>query len=205
MKKHLVFLYVIGCLSITGLQAQFHLGADVGYGYRLGTVETDDIYLKDFIKGLRSGLSIGTDASFYLRPTFGFGMKYSFFYASNSWGDVWEKTYTNFVGPVFCGRSKPLGAQKSILLAYSAGIGYLHFRDKWSVDKQKGEFTAETYGIYTDFGLEIRLAPKLYLTGKVYLLGSNYNSYKQNSEKIKLDKPANVTRAGITAGLKFKL
>ena len=221
MNKYiLVFLIVFGSFSIVGAQeapehrvGRFYLGADAGWGYRLGKIEADNIYQKDYMKGLRSGLSIGADASFYIKPALGFGLKYSFFYAANSFGEIWDKTWSNFIAPVYCGRTKSLGAQRNFQLGYSAGIGYLHYRDKGQGllggNTVQGIITAETFGMYGDFGAEIRLAPKLYLTGKVYLLASNYYSYtlKTNfgSEKTKLDKPENVSRFGITAGLKINL
>jgi len=223
MKKYIIILlFVCGTLSYARAQeafeyrvGRFYLGADVGWGYRLGKIIAENDYVRDYLKGLLSGVAAGIDANYYISSNVGFGLKYSLFYASNSFGEVSDKTYINFIAPVFYGRSKPLGAQKIIRLAYSAGVGYLHFKDDWKGVNERnikiqGTTTGKTYGIYTDFGAEIQLSPRVFLTGKVYLLSGNLTSVTQKtaqgSEKMDFtENPENVSRVGISAGLKFNL
>lgn len=217
MKKLLAL--ALFCMIPLVLQAQeiefqrVNIEIDAGWGYRLGPVEAEDQVQKDYLNGLRSGVAVGGAFFYYLRHTLGLGLKYSFFYANNESGEYWDKTYFNYIGPAFNGKTPTLG-KSNIKLCYTASLGYLHYRDRgygMTINNQamEGIITAQSLGIYTDFGAEFRLSNKVYFAAKIYLLGGvAYNaelSTAYGKEKFEIEDGENLSRFGISAGLKIGL
>ena len=219
MKKYIFVILVILSNLFTILAQEynfgrFNIGADIGWGYRLGEIEMNYNYEKEYVTGSPSGLYVNADATFYFRPKFGLGLKYSFFHASNDLGNIWNKTYVNYIGPAYYGRSNPLGLKQKIHLNYSAGLGYVHYKDdcRGLLESDyiiNAIITANTLGLYTDFGAEFRLTPKLFLTGKIHFLISYYKNYTVETPYVWFkeisDKFQNASHLGISFGLKFSL
>lgn len=95
---------------------RFVISGAVSYGYRLGEVPDEVSPMqKDYLEGLKSGVSLDVSAFYKLAKNHGLGFKYNVFYASgkmsnvdiiapngdSGFGDIEDNIMISFVGPAY--------------------------------------------------------------------------------------------------------
>jgi hypothetical protein len=150
--------------------SRFRAAIGGGLGYRLAAISSDitSEFLRQYMKKLKLGYQFNLDLAGYFNSYVGLGVKASIFRASNS---VWDVYY---VDPL-TGMTVPIGEMSNNMmiifaapavsvrfihgrrdnaLMMSAGIGYLHYRDKGvliSPFLQNGWTVGVSYDIGYDF------------------------------------------------------
>ena len=145
------------------------VGANAGYGWRTAKLSSNvqgDI--RDFEKKLMSGISWDGSFHYYFNDTYGLGLLYSSFLASNSeygsldgvQGTLSIKRAITFVGPAFAIRGAT--SDKKWFLNFNIGIGYLGYNTN---ETFKGEYTnsnkhfkgnGSTVGVLINWGGEYK-------------------------------------------------
>lgn len=190
--------------------SSFRLAVNGGWGYRIGKAPKGT---KDYVDKLRSGLSLGLDAHFFLDRLNGLGIEYFYFHKNSTYYALKENTNIHFIGPSYCLRSSSKSGKNAFLL--SAALGYSGYTndakgipaDGGTID---GKLSGGTFGTTFALGYDIGISPKMALGIKVALHGANLTkiSLKSNGVKVttKLEEgeEENISTLNVTVGLRFR-
>jgi len=158
------------------ISPKFRVGAQVGYGHRLGAIyrymSSEFSEFKDMSKH-RSNVSFGTDFSYYLKQNIGFGIKYNGIYTS-SVADyrfpyvgavkVFQKTDIHYIGP-FIGARYFLTQNRYCIFANFGG-GYVRFRDKISILDESAKVIGNTAAFFGEIGFDFLVTKYLAIGSK---------------------------------------
>lgn len=186
---------------------RLRVNAHFGWAYRLGKNGGRNSVEQAYINKLRSGFQLGLSATFHVKPNWGLGLHYQRVSSSYDETRLHEKIYTNFLGPSFYMRSKPLGKNRNWAFFSTVSLGYLHYEDQAEIASESMvrsvSIVGETMGTYVDAGFECRLYNKLYLMGGVSLLQGTITVSDQtvNSHNLPGNK-INASNLGLFLGLR---
>lgn len=219
--------YVDNMESVPYYRRDGHSAFDVvlggGYTYRTASIDPNlNQFLKDYIKGIKSGFVIGADAVYYFTDQYGAGLKYNSAFYSNRVdnviitypdgtvrnGTVSDRIHISFIGPAF--HTRKFTGMTENCLSLSMAIGYMkYYNDSKVIDPII--FNSETLGIAVDASYEFQLGDATslgvrlsYVTGTLTELDVEDNT---GSWKMKLEpgQYESLTRIDAQAVLKIRL
>ncbi len=199
------------------------IAIDLGMGYRFAETSSDNPTdnQKEMANGLQWGLNASASCELYLNKYIGLGVKSSFFQTwdkpninflsyngiSTFEEKILHKSSTVYIGPAFICRFLP-SYNKDILWA-SLSFGLINYSEKAEgMGSHLFYITGNTVGVSLELGRDIRVSKKIGLGISAYSLFGRLNSYEfkgqsgyKNVEKWEF--PENLTRLGVTLGLRF--
>jgi hypothetical protein len=199
----------------------FRAAVDFGWSYRTAKIAETNNDFKNYAKDLKSGFHYSLGLSYYFTEMLGFGVKYNNAMFSKEIGNV-QVTYDdgsteygkmsnniqiNFIGALFSGRF--FNSKKTNCLVSDIGLGYLGYRDKFSLISDKGTFKGGTVGFYMSVGYDISISKNLSLGFQLSAITGTLNQLKltrgNQTETIKLgkDEYENLSRIDLSIGLRF--
>ena len=205
MKHFLLFLFLFPVLvfaqpnSQNFSQPSFRLGAQVGYGYRIGEISRYMISTYQNEKQLRNNVSFGTDFSYYFNKNIGFGIKYNGVVNSTSIFDNYyekflRKVNINYLGAFF-GVRFLMNQNRNCLFANS-GVGYVNFRDNIHI------INGNSYAFLSEIGFDFFVTKYFALGLQVSLsIGALENIYIENKKISGIRE--NLTHVDISLGFRF--
>jgi hypothetical protein len=176
--------------------------------------------LKNHVKQLKSGYHWGAEIHYFTNENFGFGLKYSTFYSSNSEQNVSitlidnsvlygikDTNYIHFIGPSVL--YKTISSNGKNAWTSGLSLGYLGYKQKEQAGNRYFTSTAATFGMSADLGYDIYLYKKLSLGFLVsFVSGSLGEIDVENngvSQTIKLDERESLGRIDLSVGLRWNL
>lgn len=194
-----------------------------GYTYRTASIDPDmDQFMKDYIKGIKSGFVLGADLVFYFTDEYGGGIKYNTAFYSNRVDNV-IITYTNgtvrngtvsdnisitFIGPAFHSRKFTGLSENCFTLGMALGI--MSYKNN-SIVIDPMTITSQTVGIGIDAGYEFQLGSATslgirlsYITGTLTELKIEDNT-GSSTLKLKPGEYESLTRIDAQAVLKIRI
>ncbi|MBE9461088.1 outer membrane beta-barrel protein [Dyadobacter subterraneus] len=195
--------------KMTKPQSAWSFGLNGGYSYRLPNAGTrSDTPYSKYLRGLKTGFSIGADGHKFFWPRVGLGLKYNFYKSKGEYdADFSDDISIQFVGPSFIYQSPFENGKTSVLAGFA--MGYQSYKNSARAYGEDFTLRGSATGWAMSLGLEQKLSEHfaLNLTGACYL-GTSYKFRKQmagHTETIKLTREnfEDLSRIEITLGLKF--
>jgi hypothetical protein len=206
------------CISINGgfgyLIASTKLAKAQMKSYGISDSDADS-YFSEFKMGEQAGASL----YYMINPTFGIGLDYNIFTTKGQvlgtinpgegysyYGLFSDKVYTNFVGASYFQIMK-LKSKWSLYDQFSIGIAF--YRDEAQVIIAPLLYTGKAPAIRGESGISYSLTRRISANIGLSYLFSVLNKIEVNdgntTTKVKLDKDSreNLSRLGLTTGLKF--
>lgn len=195
-----------------------------GYGYRLAPLADDTPpALQEYSNNLKSGFSLALDAAYFLKPTWGLGLKYSRFGSEESMGNM-QVTYPDggsvqgtisdeisihFIGPSYISEYAFRNPKHSMYGAIS--LGYLSYLDRAGMAQQVLEVKGATFGAALDLGYDYTVSKNITLGAQASLTGGSLNKFQvkdgihERTVTLEEGSQENLSRLDLTAGVKFKI
>lgn len=196
-------------LKSINTQSVWSFGLNGGYSYRLPNAGTrSDTPYSKYLRGLKTGFSIGADVHKFLWPHIGLGLKYNFYKSKGEYNSNFSDNVSiQFIGPSFVYQSPFENGKTSVLAGFA--MGYQSYKNKARAYGEDFKLKGSATGWAVSLGLEQRLSEHLALniSGACYL-GTSYKFRKKmagQTETIKLSREnfEDLSRIEITLGLKF--
>lgn len=190
-------------------QSTWSFGLNGGYSYRLPNAGTrSDTPYSKYLRGLKTGFSIGADAHKFIWPHIGLGLKYNLYKSKGEYDvDFSDDISIQFIGPSFVYQSPFENGKTSVLAGFA--MGYQSYKNKARAYGEDFTLKGSATGWAVSLGLEQKLSDHLALnlSGACYL-GTSYKFRKKmagQTETIKLSKEnfEDLSRIELTLGLKF--
>jgi hypothetical protein len=200
------------------------IGAGVGYSYRLEKVPENAGDFKEYLQKLKSGFNIEAEADYFIKKSYGIGLRYNFFRASNYMdnvtfvianghsfdtvvGNMGDDIRINYIGPAFYYRF----FNKSEKIAWLIGVslGYARFVNNGTLLSEDVKFSSSTAGISASFGADIfvmkNMAIGLNLSIDLGTLTSITKTYMgtTTTKKLAVHERIDISLINLTAGLRF--
>ncbi|KAA0989474.1 porin family protein [Dyadobacter aurulentus] len=161
-----------------------------------------------YMDDLKSGISFGANASYFLWRQVGFGLVYDRYQSKASAADgLSENVLIQHLSGSVIHRAVLKSLKTSVISSFM--LGYQPYHNKASVDAEHLNFSANTMGWGLSVGIERRLGNRfaLNLTGSA-MMGAVYRLKKEtafNTSTLHLSKDDHVdlSRASLTLGLRF--
>lgn len=217
----LLMAYGLKAQEINNL-SKIRLAVNGGYSYRMAKVgEGIPSFLHNYVQGLKSGYHIGFDGHYFF-STWGVGLSYSLFNASNSIANV-QATDVNgnvksgtmqdditiqFVGP--SAASRYISASHKHVFVSAFALGYLSYQDKLSFAGQS-KITGSTLGGSLDVGYDYQIAKQFYVGAKIAFMGGVIKKIDYTvdgvtkSKELAKDEYENLGRLDVSLGLRLCL
>lgn len=197
---------------------KFKIGANIGYGWRradLGDLEGDQ---RDFYKKMMSGIIWDGSFHYYFNDTYGLGLLYYSYSASNSiyaqmtapvieTGMLNSKTAITFIGPAFVMRAAT--NDRKWFLNLSMGVGYLGYYIKETINNHYSKEEGATAGLQWSAGGEYKFsnhwgisADFTMITGLVNKTNINIDGNK-TVEKYEQGSGIGLGQFRLTTGLRY--
>lgn len=203
---------------------QFRIAVQGGYGYRIAPLSKDiPPDLVNYSKNLKSGYNIGLDAAYFLKPTWGLGLKFSQFNTEQSIGNV-EITFDDgssgygtmadkisiiFLGPSYISRYSLNNPDHTIFGGIS--LGYMNYKDEALLADRNFDITGATFGAAVDLGYDYSLSKYITLGAQASLTGGALYKYtvsdgfSETSIDLEEGNHENLSRLDISAGIRLKI
>lgn len=111
-------------------------------------------------EGLRSGIHVGSNATYYFSEYIGVGLQYPFSKYSSTTGTIQDNIFMNYIGPAVHGRY--VFAKQKFQFTYGLSLGYFHYKSDTYLD-QPLTITGSTVGIVTNLGVHFRFTDRFML------------------------------------------
>ena len=206
------------------LKKEVRIALQGGYAYRLAKLAGDTPpILKDYANGLKSGYSFGLDAVYFLKPSWGLGLKYSRFGSSGSMsnmnityddgtganGNISDDVAINFVGPSYVSKYSTRNPDHTFFGGLS--LGYLGYSDKAVLVDQSLKITGATFGAALDLGYDYAISKYITLGAQASLTGGSLSKvtvdygYTTETRTLEEEQRENLSRLDIGVGLRMKI
>lgn len=203
--------------------SHWRYGFNIAYGYQTAKSAANvPQFLIDYSDGLRSGFSFGADITYFLKETYGIGLKYNRFNTSNSlnnitltpkngdptkYGNMADDIGINFIAPYFSVRALSANAKNALIM--NLALGYIGYQNN-AILVDKYTITSSSFGAMLDFGYDVGLSKTTALNFQLSYLASTL-SYQDVNDGIKtvrqtFDKNTYIGlgRVEVGVGLKFR-
>lgn len=190
-------------------ESVWSFGINGGYSYRLPNAGTrlNTPYSK-YLKGLKTGFSIGADVHKYVWRHVGLGLKYNFYHSAGTYdANTNDNISIQFIGPSVTYRSPFANGKTSVLAGFA--MGYQSYKNNGRSSGKDVILKSNAAGWAITVGLEQKVSEKLaiHLSGACYL-GTSYKMKRKTggtTETIKLSETEfeELARAEITLGLRL--
>ena len=202
--------------AVETISPRFRVGAQIGYGCRVGPICRYMATQFGNIPKHRSNVSFGTDISYYLKNDIGFGIRYNGIYTSTSEnykfpligiGKVSKKIGIHHFGAFFGARY--FLKQNRYCIFANAGVGYVGFRDNTSVFNESAKITGSSAAFYGEIGFDFLNTKYVAIGLQVSLcagaLGTGTFSIGDRTITEKLDNSLRESLTHIDISLGFRL
>lgn len=202
----------------------FRLSAGGGYSYRLAKVPDNAGDFKGYLEKLKSGFNIQAEADYFIKKSYGIGLRYNFFRTKNYMdnvtfilenghtfdtvvGNMGDDIRINYLGPVFYYRF--YNRKESIAWLIGISLGYASFVNKGILLSEDLRFSGSTVGISAMFGADIfvmeNLAIGLGLSFDIGTLTSLTTKYRgvTTTKKLAVQERIDISLINLTAGIRF--
>jgi hypothetical protein len=202
----------------------FRIGVGGGYTYRLEKVPDDAGDFKEYLQKLKSGFNIQAEADYFIKKSYGIGLRYNFFRAKNYMdnvtfilenghsfdtvvGNMGDDIRINYVGPIFYYRF--LNRMESVAWLIGVSVGYASFVNKGILLSEDLRFSGSTVGISAIFGADIFLTKNLAIglnlsfdLGTLTSITMKYQG-KTTTKKLAVQDRIDISLINLTAGVRF--
>lgn len=206
------------------LKKEIRIAFQGGYAYRLAKLSGDiPPALKDYANDLKSGYSYGLDAAYFIKPSWGVGLKYSRFGSTGTMsnmnisydngaganGSISDDITINFIGPSYVSKYATRNPDHTFFGGIS--LGYLGYSDKAVLVDQDFKITGATFGAALDFGYDYAVSKYITLGAQASLTGGSLGQvkvdYGYTTETLTLEEEQreNLSRLDIGVGLRMKI
>ena len=203
---------------------EFRIAFQGGYAYRIAPLSKDTPpLLKNYANDLKSGYSIGLDAAYFFRPSWGLGMKYSRFGSegavpnmsityddgTSAYGNISDNISISFVGPSYV--SKFTFANPDHVVFGGMSLGYLGYRDDAVLANRTIEITGATFGAAVDLGYDYAISKYITVGAQASVTGGALNKLTvvENNHEITLEldeqSRENLSRLDLSAGVRVRI
>jgi hypothetical protein len=204
--------------------SQFRIGAGGGYSYRLEKVPDNAGDFKGYLEKLKSGFNIEAEADYFIKKSYGIGLRYNFFRAKNYMdnvtfvisnghsfdtlvGNIGDDIRIHYIGPVFYYRF--FNRNERIVWLIGASLGYARYINNGILLSEDVKFSASTAGISAIFGADIflmnNMAIGLSLSVDLGTLTSITRTYQgtTTTKKLAVHERIDISLINLTAGVRF--
>jgi outer membrane protein W len=190
----------------------WRVAANGGWSYRTAPIDKDvNSITKEYLKNLRTGLSIGLDASYFFNKMFGVGLKYDLFKTSNSFetpiGKAEDNISIHYVAPAFAMRLYSKSNANCWFM--SAGIGYMGYIDEGKSPGQSVTIKGSTVGLSMDVGYDFAISNNWsagvqlsLLSGVLYEMEETINGVTEKKE-LEEGNYEGLQRLNISIGIRY--
>lgn len=203
---------------------EFRVAFQGGVAYRLARISGDTpSILKSYAENLKSGYSVGVDAAYFLKPSWGLGIKYNRFGSraavtnmaitydngSSAYGSISDNISINFFGPSYV--SKYTLANPRHIFFGGMSLGYLGYHDDAVLVNRSFQITGATLGAAFDAGYDYKVSKYITLGAQASVVGGTLSRITMQEGTVKtsmdLDEQnrENLSRLDISAGVRFKI
>ncbi len=213
MVKKLVMVAVISASVFSSAQEKFSIIPSVGFGWR--TAENPkglSSQEEDYIKGLKSGLSVDVSAYYHLKGNLGLGLKFSNYSASSSgtlsasdssgqmiFARVSTDDNITFFGPAFMFSNFTESTKHKFFVDIALGV--ISYTTKTGNVKGKGS----NFGADMNIGYQYAITKNVYLGPKLGLTGGTLNKMTYNGQTVNFgDNKEGLSRVNLSAAATFR-
>lgn len=230
--KNLTYLLLLFVLPIMGqdlnqttaAKQKFRIATQAGFAQRIAKTsnETPPI-LREYTKDLKSGYSVGLDASYFVNYNWALGLKYSRFASegslknmqldfndgTNAQGTIADDISINFIGPSFMSKYELNNPKHSFMGALS--LGYISYLNKSLLVNRNMEIKGSTLGAVFDLGYDFAISKYISLGAQASLTGGALSKLKINDGfsattlELEDDAMESLSRFDLGAGIRFKI
>lgn len=231
MKKftYLLLLFVLPIMGqdlseTTSSGQKIRIATQAGYGYRIAKISNEiPSILREYTKDLKSGYSIGLDASYFIQSNWALGLKYSRFASEGSLknmqldfndgtteqGTIADDISINFIGPSFMSKYELNNSKHSFIGSLS--LGYMSYLNESLLVNRNVEIKSSTLGAVLDIGYDFALSKYISLGAQASLTGGTLSKLKvndgltTNTVELEDDNMESLSRFDVGAGIRFKI
>jgi hypothetical protein len=206
-----------------GREKRFQISVDGGLTYRIAKFSEDvppDLY--EYMQKLRLGFNFGTSLTYYPSESYGFGLNYHHFNASNSIDNIYledlngnrrkgrlaDNIGVSFYGGFFTSRLRSSNKQNSLL--FRTSVGYMEYKnDCYVIDHYN--ISGGTVGFGVDFGYDYEIAENFLVGIQLSLVTGTLSKYQisdgRTVQTVVLEKGnyESLSRIDLTIGIRFAL
>jgi len=192
MIKKLLTITVLSVSAMSFAQEKFSIIPSIGFGWR--TAENPDglsSQEKDYLKGLKNGVSIDVSAYYHLQGSLGLGLKFSNYSASSSGTlnakDSYGQTVSanvstddniTFFGPAFMFSNFNESTRHKLFI--DLGLGVISYTTKTGSVKGKGS----NLGVEMNVAYQYAITKTIYLGPKFGLTGGTLSKMTYNGQTV---------------------
>ncbi|SOD19862.1 outer membrane beta-barrel protein [Pedobacter xixiisoli] len=223
MKKLLIALLVSFAFQVnaqdvaqTVTAQRFRIGVQGGFSRLLAkTSDAVPTEFRDHVSALKSGYHYGADVSYFIKPTWGLGVKFNQFRSSNSimvydemmipQGEAKTTLVNSFIGPSFATKYDSPNSKHVFL--FNVAIGYMAYLS--DTDAMRVKTTGGTVGSAIDAGYDYRIIKHFALGAQVSLVGGVLSklTYERGNMSVTETLPdgqkESMTRLDFSLGARF--
>ena len=213
MVKKLVTLTVLSVSTFALAQEKFSIIPSVGFGWR--TAENPDglsSQEEDYIKGLKSGISVDVSAYYHLKGNLGLGLKFSNYSASSSgtlsgldsygqiiYASVSTDDNITFFGPAFMFSNFNEGTKHKLFVDLALGV--ISYTTKTNNVTGKGS----NLGAEMNIAYQYAITKNVYLGPKLGLTGGTLSKMTYNGQTVNFgDNKEGLSRVNLSAAATFR-
>lgn len=203
---------------------EFRIALQGGYGYRIAPISNDTPpILKSYAENLKSGYSVGLDAAYFLKPSWGLGLKYNRFGSeasmtnmaithqdgSSAYGSISDNISISFFGPSYVSKYTLINPRHIFFGGMS--LGYLGYQDNAVLINRSFQIKGATFGAAFDAGYDYHVSRYLTIGAQASLIGGTLSriTMQEGTVKTSMDldeqNKDNLARLDISAGVRFKI
>ncbi len=203
-----------------------HFTMTIGYGYMLNDSDNKDVFSlynrSDHARHMHHGINYEFDYDYNFHKNFTFGFVASMYNAFDSYYKDAAHTetfsddrYIFYVGPSFLAHTDVI---KDKWYFYArATVGFMNFRDAMRTEipvtstagttmtSTSLTYKRATLGYGLEIGADYYLSKYVSLIGQIHFMGGSIDKVSEADSKIDLKESENLSRLGISAGVKIKL
>lgn len=170
---------------------------------------------KNYVAELKSGSHFGADVTYFVKPTWGLGAKFSQFSTSNSGIDNSEGLAVpmsddiahSFVGPSFSTNYTTANTKHTFI--FSLALGYLGYNNNAKYNGQPVKITGGTFGSALDAGYDLNITKSFAIGAQISMTGGTLSklAYSSggvtNTETFDKDEKESLSRIDFSLGARF--
>ncbi len=204
-----------------------HFTTTIGYGYMLSDSQNKDVFTlykkEHHARHMHHGMNFELDYDYNFHSNLAFGFVASMYNAFDSFykdanhdETFSDDRYLFYVGPSFLAHTNVIKDKWSLYAR--ATVGFMNFRNAMRTEVPTTSATGATAMTSTSFtykratlgyglelGAEYIINKYISLDGQIHFIGGSIKKVSDSENKTELNKREDLSRLGISAGVKIKL
>lgn len=224
MKKLLIALLVGFAFQLKAQDAtptvtvqRFRIAVQGGFSRLLAkTSDAVPAESRDYVSELKSGSHLGADITYFVKPTWGLGVKFSRFKSANDSGPITfsgiqttmsDDISHSFIGPSFS--TKYTTANTKHTFFFALALGYLGYHNNATLAGQSIKMTSGTFGSALDAGYDFNLTRNIAIGTQISLTGGTLtkmdysNGGVKHTQTFEKDQKESLSRLDVSLGARF--